>query len=103
MVKTGFYSINSLFHANSEGQAKNTLLPDWEQQVRAIVGFIPSVEQAHCRRSTAIRQKCCCGRSCIVIQVSEYFADHRSVFKDGDDSLTQITEYSLLAVSCYRH
>jgi hypothetical protein len=22
MVKTGFYSINSLFHANSEGQAK---------------------------------------------------------------------------------
>jgi hypothetical protein len=48
MNVTGFCSFAALFHANSDGQAKRAiLLPDWEQQVRVLVGFIPSDEQAH--------------------------------------------------------
>jgi hypothetical protein len=37
----------------------------------------------------------------IVIQVNEYFADHRKATNTGDDSLTQVTEYPLLAGFCY--
>ena len=58
------------------GQKKAILPPDWEQQIRIMIGFILSNEQAHCRRSPAIRQQHCCCRSCIVIQVGEYLLNN---------------------------
>jgi len=85
MVKAGFCSLTTLFRADSNDWAKKAmLLPDKEQRVRAMIGFILSNEQAHFRRSSAIRQQCCCYRSCIVIQVSEYFLNNCWVFDAGD-------------------
>ena len=82
-MKTGFCSFIALFHANSNDWAKKAILPpDWEQQIRTMIGFILSNEQAHCRRSPAIRQQHCCCRSCIVIQVGEYLLNNCRVF-DG--------------------
>jgi len=43
MVKTEFCSFAPLFHASSDARAKKAVpLPGWEQQVRAMVGPIPS-------------------------------------------------------------
>ena len=85
MLKTGFCSFAAPFHANSNDWAKKAmLLPDLEQRVKAMIGFIFSNQQAQCRRSPAIRQPCCCRRSCIVIQLSEYLLNNYRVFNAGN-------------------
>jgi hypothetical protein len=40
-------------------------------------------------------------RKCFAIQASEYSANHRRVSNTDNNSLTQLTEYPLLADSCY--
>ena len=48
MDVAGFGSFTALFRPNSDGQAKRAiLLPDREQHVRVMFGFIHSHEQAH--------------------------------------------------------
>jgi hypothetical protein len=75
------------------------LLPDLEQGVRAMIGFILSNQQAQRRRSPVIRQPCCCRRICIVIQMSEYLLNNYRVFNAGnylDETCAIATFISLL-------
>ncbi len=100
MVKSGFCSFAALFHTNSNDWAKKAmLLPDLEQRVRAMIGIILSNQQAHGRRSSAIRQPCCCRKGCIVIQMSEYLLNNYRVFdteNNLDETGTFATFISLL-------
>ena len=95
-----FCSFATLIYANPDGQTKRAILPpDWEQQIRVMVGFIPSGEQAHCRRSSAVRQQCCCGRGCFVTQVNKYLLNNCWVFDTGnqlDKTVTSATFNSML-------
>jgi hypothetical protein len=85
MVKTEFCSFAALFHANSNDWAKKVmLLPDLEQRVRTLIGIVLSNQQAHGRRSSAIRQQFCCCRSRIISQLSEYLLNNRWVFNAGN-------------------
>ena len=78
----------------SQGEKSHTAM--W---VRTMIGNIFSVEQAHWRRSPAIRQQCCCYRSCIIIQVSEYLLNNCWAFNAGnylDEAGKFATNISLL-------
>ena len=100
-----------LYHANSNDWAKKAmLLPDLEQRVRAMIGIILSNQQAHRRRSSTIRQPCCCRRTYFPIQVSEYLLNNCWVFNAGnylDETCAIATFISLLegpqlAECCYK-
>jgi len=58
-------------------------LPDYQQRVMTMIGFIYSDEQAHCRWSSAIRQQCGCYWRCTVIQVSENLLNNCWIFDPG--------------------
>jgi len=81
-----YYLLTALFHANSKTQTKKARqLPKRERQISVVVRSISSNEQAHFRRSSAIRQQSRYSRNCIVIQVSQYPHDHHRVLNAGND------------------
>ena len=111
MVVTGFILLPLCFTPNpASGAKKGGPLPDREQQVRAMVGLIPSHEQAHwsthCWRGPTCRQPGGCYRNCTVIQVSKDFLNDRRAVNAGNDleetgafaANTGLLEVQLMAV-----
>lgn len=90
MGVTGFTRLPLYVTPIPASRAKKAVpLPEREQHVGAMVGFIPSHEQAHwgtrCWRGPTFRQPGGCCRNCMAIQVNKYLADHHRVFNTGND------------------